>query len=204
MAGWLITEPRRMNITMAMMQNALCMGFSQGAQPIISFSYGAGKPERVREAFSLLLRTCFIFSTLVWLAMMLIPRVLCAALTDNTALVSYAAWAMRIYAASMLLLGVQCACQQTFIGIGNAKTSLFLAVLRKLILLIPLIYVMLRSSCIIRLLVQMDRIMLSGGDVVQTASVYDAKTEKIMEGIGPYVQTLETAYTRALNIINEL
>ena len=74
--------------------------------------------------------------------MMLIPRVLCAALTDNTALVSYAAWAMRIYAASMLLLGVQCACQQTFIGIGNAKTSLFLAVLRKLILLIPLIYIL--------------------------------------------------------------
>jgi putative MATE family efflux protein len=120
----------------------ILMGFSQGAQPIISFSYGAGKPERVREAFSLLLRTCFIFSTLVWLAMMLVPHVLCAALTDNAELVSYAAWAMRIYAASMLLLGVQCACQQTFIGIGNAKTSLFLAVLRKLILLIPLIYVM--------------------------------------------------------------
>ena len=74
--------------------------------------------------------------------MMLIPGTLASALTSDGELVSYAAWAMRIYAAAMFLLGVQSACQQTFIGIGNAKTSLFLAVLRKLILLIPLIYIM--------------------------------------------------------------
>lgn len=118
------------------------MGFSQGAQPIISFSYGAGKPERVRETFRLLLKICVVFSTFMWLCMMLVPGVLCRAMTDDAELVAYSAWAMRIYAAAMFILGVQSACQQTFISIGNAKTSLFLAVLRKLILLIPLIYIL--------------------------------------------------------------
>jgi putative MATE family efflux protein len=120
----------------------ILMGFTQGAQPVISYNYGAGNAKRVREAFSLLLKICVCFSAFVWLLMMLIPGTLASALTSDGELVSYAAWAMRIYAAAMFLLGVQSACQQTFIGIGNAKTSLFLAVLRKLILLIPLIYIM--------------------------------------------------------------
>lgn len=118
------------------------MGFSQGAQPIISYNYGAGNARRVREAFLLLLKISVGFSGCFWLVCMLVPGVLASALTGNAQLVAYAAWATRIYAAGMFMLGVQCACQQTFIGIGNAKTSLFLAVLRKLILLIPLIYLL--------------------------------------------------------------
>lgn len=120
----------------------IMMGFTQGAQPIISFNYGARKPERVRQAFGLLLKICVVFSSAVWLLMMLIPNTLCAAMTDSQELVEYSAWAMRIYAAVMCLMGIQSACQQTFVGIGNAKTSLFLAVLRKIVLLIPLIYIM--------------------------------------------------------------
>lgn len=118
------------------------MGFSQGAQPIISYNYGAGNAARVKETFTLLLRVSAAFSCFVWLLVMLVPGVLASALTDSPQLVAYASWAMRIYGAAMFLLGVQSACQQTFIGIGNARTSLFLAVLRKLILLIPLIYIL--------------------------------------------------------------
>ena len=57
-------------------------------------------------------------------------------------LINYTAWAIRIYFAISCLFGIQIACQQTFIAIGNAKVSLFLAVLRKVILLIPLIFIL--------------------------------------------------------------
>ncbi len=73
---------------------------------------------------------------------MLFPQWLAGAFSSDAALIAYTVPALRIYMACSLLFGLQIACQQTFIAIGNAKTSLFLAVLRKLLLLIPLIYIL--------------------------------------------------------------
>lgn len=133
-----------MTILTSVMQFAMLplMGFTQGAQPIISFNFGAKKPDRVRDAFWTLLFSCVAYSTLLWAVVMLKPDLFAMLFTDSTELVEMAAWALRIYMACGLLLGVQLSCQQTFIALGNAKYSLFLALLRKIILLIPLIYIL--------------------------------------------------------------
>lgn len=133
-----------MTILSSVMQFAMLplQGFTQGAQPITSYNFGARNASRVKQAFRLLLITCVVYSSLLWLACMLVPELLAGAFTDNDELISYTARALRIYMSASLIFGVQIACQQTFVAIGNAKTSLFLAVLRKLILLIPLIYIL--------------------------------------------------------------
>ena len=118
------------------------MGLSQGAQPIISFNFGARSAQRVKKAFRLLLIVSVAYSAALWALAMLAPQVLVSIFTHDPALSQAAVYAMRIYMGVSLLFGVQIACQQTFIAIGNAKTSLFLAILRKIILLIPLIYIM--------------------------------------------------------------
>jgi len=78
----------------------------------------------------------------LWALVQLFPRIFVSIFSSDPALVDYAAWALRIYMGATGIFGVQIACQQTFIALGNAKTSLFLAVLRKIILLIPLIYIL--------------------------------------------------------------
>lgn len=117
-------------------------GLSQGAQPITSYNYGAGNAERVKQSFGLLLRVCLAYSAVLWLFIIIFPSKFVMLFNSEPALVEYASWAMRIYFAVSGIFGIQIACQQTFIAIGNAKTSLFLAVLRKIILLIPLIYIL--------------------------------------------------------------
>lgn len=133
-----------MTILTSVMQFSLLPleGLTQGAQPIISYNFGAKNIQRVKETFLTLLKCCLVFSTLLWFLVMLIPQVFAGIFTPDTELVAYTANAMRIYFAVSLLFGIQLACQQTFIAIGNAKTSLFLAVLRKIILLIPLINIL--------------------------------------------------------------
>lgn len=133
-----------MTILTSVMQFSLLplVGLTQGAQPIISYNFGAKNIQRVKEAFFILLKCCFAFSTVMWLLVMLIPQIFAGIFTTDTELIAFTANAMRIYFAVSLLFGIQLACQQTFIAIGNAKTSLFLAVLRKIILLIPLIYIL--------------------------------------------------------------
>lgn len=118
------------------------VGFSQGAQPITSYNYGARNAERVKAAFMALLKISVAFSVCLWLAVQLFPQGFARIFTPDAALVEYAAKYLRIYMAVSCLMGVQLACQQTFIAIGNAKASLFLALLRKVILLIPLIYLL--------------------------------------------------------------
>lgn len=118
------------------------IGLTQGAQPIISYNFGAGQRDRVREAFRWLLLSCVCYSALLWLVCMLAPQLFIAVFTDNAALAAFSRGVMRVYMAVSLLLGVQIACQNTFIALGNAKASLFLALLRKVILLIPLIYLL--------------------------------------------------------------
>ena len=114
----------------------------QGAQPIISFNYGAKKLDRVSRTFRLLLTSCMTYSTVLWAVAMFVPMVYIRIFTQDAALTAFSEWSIRIYMAASLLFGAQLACQQTFIAIGDSKTSLFLALLRKVILLIPLIYVL--------------------------------------------------------------
>ena len=117
-------------------------GLTQGAQPITSYNYGAGNPDRVKQSFKLLLISCFVYSMLLWSLVMIMPDKFVLMFNSDPELVSYGSWAMRISFAVLGILGIQIAYQQTFIAIGNAKTSLFLAVFRKIILLIPLIYIL--------------------------------------------------------------
>lgn len=118
------------------------VGLTQGGQPIIGYNFGAKNAKRVRETFKLELIAALIYSILLWLLIMLFPQMFARIFTPDAWLVSYAAWALRIYMAVSFVMGIQVVCQQTFMAIGNAKTSLFLAILRKIILLIPLIYIL--------------------------------------------------------------
>ena len=117
-------------------------GLTQGAQPIISFNYGARKLDRVSRTFRLLLASCMAYSTALWAVAMFAPMVYIRIFTQDPALTAFSQWSIRIFMAASLLFGAQLACQQTFIAIGDSKTSLFLALLRKVILLIPLIYIL--------------------------------------------------------------
>ena len=120
----------------------LFQGLSQGAQPIVGFNYGAGNLDRVKKAFRLLLTSALVFSCSACAAIELFPGLFVAMFNDKPELVSMAVWTLRVYAAGMFMLGVQNACQQTFVALGQAKISLFLALLRKIILLIPLILIL--------------------------------------------------------------
>ena len=133
-----------MTVLTSIMQFAMMplQGLTQGAQPIISYNYGAQKPDRVRRAFTVLLRACLIYSLSLWLLVQLFPQMFILIFNSDTELVNYAVWALRIYMGATGIFGIQIACQQTFIALGNAKTSLFLALLRKVILLVPLIYIL--------------------------------------------------------------
>ena len=117
-------------------------GLTQGAQPIISYNYGAKNNDRVKETFKLLLISAMAFSLIMWGLMMVFPRSFVSLFSKDTVLLDFTSWALRIYLGLGIILGAQIACQQTFIAIGQAKISLFLALLRKVILLIPLIYIL--------------------------------------------------------------
>lgn len=117
-------------------------GLTQGAQPIISYNFGAKNGARIKAAFRLLLISCLVYSVFMWLAAMICPGLLARIFTSDEALIEKSIWAMRIYMAGSCAMGAQIACQQTFIALGNAKTSVFLALLRKIILLIPLIFLL--------------------------------------------------------------
>src|SRR5699024_2541709 len=133
-----------MTVLSSIMQFAMMplQGLTQGAQPIVSYNYGARNLQRVRDAFRALLKAWLAYSLGLWLLVQLFPQVCVLIFNDNQDLVAYASWALRIYMGATGIFGIQIACQQTFVALGNAKTSLFLAVLRKIILLIPLIYIL--------------------------------------------------------------
>ena len=117
-------------------------GFCQGGQPIISYNFGAGNDSRVKKAFHIQLGVCLSYGTLFCLLSLVLPRMFTGIFTDDAALADYAAWALRIYMAGIFAFGAQIACQQSFMALGQAKISLFLACLRKIILLIPLIFIL--------------------------------------------------------------
>ena len=117
-------------------------GICQGGQPLISFNYGAGKLDRVKEAFFWQFGICVGYTVLFWALLMLMPNVFAGIFTSDVALVDYTAWALRIFLACIFSVGFQISCQQAFMALGQAKISLLLACLRKLILLIPLIFIL--------------------------------------------------------------
>lgn len=133
-----------MTILTSVMQFSMLplQGLTQGAQPIISFNYGAGNTDRVKKAFHLLLRVSLAYSAFLWALCMFTPQLFVAIFTSNADLTQFTIWAMRIYMAASLIFSIQISCQQTFIALGNAKTSVFLALLRKVLLLIPLIFIL--------------------------------------------------------------
>lgn len=133
-----------MTILSSVMQFSMLplVGLTQGATPIISFNYGAGNSDRVKEAFLLLLKVSLTYSIGLWAMTMIAPQLFAKIFTKDAELINISIKSMRIYMAASLLFGIQISCQQTFIALGNAKTSVFLAILRKIILLIPLIYIL--------------------------------------------------------------
>lgn len=133
-----------MTIMSSVMQFSMLplQGLTQGAQPIISFNYGAGKIDRVKEAFKLLLKVCFTYAGIMWLLCMFTPQIFAYIFTPKPELIAYTSWGLRIYMACIFMMGIQIACQQSFIALGNAKVSTFLALLRKIFLLIPLIFIL--------------------------------------------------------------
>ena len=117
-------------------------GICQGGQPIMSYNFGAGNKERVKKAFFTQFTVCIVFTSCFWLIMLLFPKLFAGIFSNNTDLITYTTWALRIYMAGIFSLGFQVACQQSFMALGQAKVSLLLACLRKLILLIPLIFIL--------------------------------------------------------------
>lgn len=117
-------------------------GIGQGAQPIISYNYGAGNADRVKQAFKAFLIICFTYVFTFGMAIELFPQFFIGIFNDNPQLVDTATWTIRLYGCAMVFFGIQMAVQQTFIALGKAKASLFIACLRKVILLVPLIYIL--------------------------------------------------------------
>lgn len=133
-----------MTILTSVMQFAMLppQGIAQGAQPILSYNYGAKNADRVRSVYKLLLKVCLIYSVTIWALVMIFPRVFVSMFTPDSALTTFASRALRIYFSGMALFGIQIASQMTFVSLGNAPSSVLVAVVRKFVLLLPLIYIM--------------------------------------------------------------
>ena len=133
-----------MTILTSVMQFAMLpmSGLGQGAQPIMSFNYGAGNADRVRKAYRLLLTVSLSYSLLIWGAIMLVPQMFAGIFTPDAELLDFTAGALRIYCAGLGIFGIQIACQMAFVSLGNALCSMTVAIMRKFVLLLPLIYLM--------------------------------------------------------------
>lgn len=133
-----------MTILTSVMQFAMLplQGLGQGAQPIISYNYGARNVGRVKSAYKLLLKSSLTYAVFLWALIMLFPQGFAAMFTSDAAYIEFTKTALRIYAAALFIFGIQMACQMTFTSLGNAKASILVAVMRKFVLLIPLIYIL--------------------------------------------------------------
>ena len=133
-----------MTIMVSVMQFAMLpmQGIAQGAQPISSYNYGARNAVRVKKTFKLLLCSCLIYSFALWLAVMICPSFFVGIFTPDEALIQFASPMLRIYLGGMCIFGIQIACQMTFTSLGKAMNSIIVAVFRKFVLLLPLIYIM--------------------------------------------------------------
>ncbi len=137
-----------MTVLTSVMQFAMLpmMGIAQGAQPITGYNYGAGNAQRVKKTFRLLLTVCLCYSVTLWAVIMLFPKGFAGIFTPDEELLQFTATALRIYCAVLCIFGIQTACQMTFVSIGNAVCSIIVAVVRKFVLLLPLIYIVPRFT----------------------------------------------------------
>ena len=133
-----------MTILTSVMQFAMLpmQGIGQGAQPIMSFNYGAGDANRVRKTYRLLLTVSLCYSLVIWACIMLMPGMFAGIFTPDAAMREFTAKALRIYCAGLGLFGIQIACQMAFVSLGQALCSMTVAIMRKFVLLLPLIYLM--------------------------------------------------------------
>lgn len=133
-----------MSILNSVMQFVMLLlpGLVQGAQPLLSYNLGAGNIKRVKKTFRLLLVSCVTGSFMIWLLCMICPQIVAGIFTNDTELIQYTEWSMRIYLSVMLIYGIQVACQYSFVALDQARTAIFLTIWRKIILLIPLIFVL--------------------------------------------------------------
>ena len=133
-----------MSILMSVMQMITIpvQGITQGIQPIISYNYGARNADRVKGAFQLLLKVSLIYSTLIWLFVQVVPQAFAGMFTSDAELLAFTSRALRIYMACVFMFGIQISCQMAFNSLGKAISSIVVAVMRKFVLLIPLIYIM--------------------------------------------------------------
>ena len=138
-----------MSILNSIMQFVMLLlpGLVQGAQPLLSYNLGAGNIERVRKTFRLLLICCVTGSFLIWLTCMAVPDRVASIFTNDATLIKYTAGSIRIYLCMLLIYGVQVACQYSFVALDQAKKAIFLTIWRKVILLIPLIFILPRCIC---------------------------------------------------------
>ncbi len=155
-------------------------GLTQGAQPIVSYNFGSGDQQRVRKAFLLLLMSCITYSAVMTGLCELFPQVYISIFTSDPELMAFTKHALRIYMAGTFIMGAQMACQQTFIALGQAKISLFLALLRKIVLLIPLVLVLSRTA------LGLDGVFISEpiADItaaLTTTTLFFCKIRKILE-----------------------
>ena len=132
-----------MTILTSVMQFAMLplQGIAQGAQPISSYNYGAKNADRVKKTFRLLLIVCLSYSAILWAAVQLVPRMFVSIFTADTSLIDFTSPMLKIYLGGLFLFGIQIACQMTFTSLGKAVNSIIVAVVRKFVLLIPLIYI---------------------------------------------------------------
>ena len=132
-----------MTILSSVMQFALLplQGIGQGAQPISSYNYGAGNVDRVKKTFKLLLIASMIYGFSLWGFLMAFPKIFVGIFTSNSALLEFTAPALRIYCAALCLMSIQDSCQFSFVSTGNARCSILVAIVRKFVLLLPLIYI---------------------------------------------------------------
>ena len=117
-------------------------GIGQGAQPIISYNYGAGNADRIRKAFKCMLTISMTALTVFWLMVQLSPTTFIRIFSNSEEIIATAGWTLRVYMAVFCMFSIQMSVQQTFTALGKAKASLFIACLRKIILLIPLIFIL--------------------------------------------------------------
>ena len=132
-----------MTILSSVMQFAMLPmnGIAQGAQPILSYNFGAKNAARVKKTYRLLLISCLTYSVLLWSVIMIFPRLFPSIFTPDAALIDFTAGVIRIYFGGLIIFGAQIACQMTFVSLGKALSSVTVAVVRKFVLLLPLIYI---------------------------------------------------------------
>ena len=133
-----------MTILTSVMQFALLplQGLGQGAQPITSYNYGAGNADRVKDTVFLLLKVSLLYAVVLWLLVLFFPELFAGMFTPDPELLAFSSKVLPIYCGAIVIFGIQTACQLTFVAIGYAKSSILVAVMRKFVLLLPLIYLM--------------------------------------------------------------